>query len=1147
MDPRPKLPGLDSTNLSGKSDPATPRPDTTGGDRGTVQRPAGEAPHVLNGDFPFGSIAGPIRTSDASQSASSYLFLSPTEHIGELGRLGPYRVVRLLGEGGMGFVFRAEDDGLQRPVALKVMRPEVAAEATAKERFLREGRAAAAIQSDHVITIYQVGEANGVPFLAMQYLDGQNLDQWLKNWQKTKNRPVQASAVVRVAKDLLKGLVAAHEKGLIHRDIKPANLWVEAKTSRIKLLDFGLAKADGSDKGLTHSGQVLGTAAYMAPEQARGLHVDARADLFSVGVVLHRMIAGQSPFQQSTYNATIIAIVTEEPPPAASFGVVPDDLAELIDRLLAKRPEDRPASAKAALAVVLEVEQRLRSGLPPSSGVVAVPGAPVRPPEVRPGPDPRDVVVDQMEALEIVDVVNPLTETTNRPVATHLVPRVSGPPLPRPPRPIPHSPAPRSRPSVHALPVERERDIAPKWKGRWALYGIIASGVVAVFLIGAVVMIVAKMRPDREKASSRYNEPDASSTDRGSGSTAPSGLGAPGGISPPGGGMPGGLPGPGGISPPGGGIPGGLPGPGATTPPGGLPSGPGATTPPGGLPSGPGLTTPPSGLPPGPGPTTPPGGLPSGPGGITPSGGGVTLPGGPPGPGGIKSPGSGVPTQGGTPRPGPAWGPSIGGWAENRPPLAGQVKPFYAIAFDVEKGDVYTVSPHPIAENTTGTLRRYAYPNFKLKGEYHLPNLATRAVLDPAAGLLYLASVTNGNPRVANEAFDRSSAIGNVQIFDLNSIRSGTIAQSAAIKPTATVTLNQVINGMELSPDGKSLYVVTSHKMNNKTISTLRWISTGEQKSVKYQELPDFALDMCLSADKKHLLLIENLKVKGAPSNVRVFDTVNWSFDTPIQLPGSASDIAPATGDRFVAAIPDDPATPAISNLYVFDGERTKVVTIPGSQASNNNYVKFTPDSKYLFVTSFGGVHPGVANRTGRSGLQPPGGGFGSPLPRFGGNQPFGFGQLPGSLGATVGGIENAGLDVFKVSDPADPQSYKKVASVRQSGNLHVGGYFHISPDGKYIVFHTGAVLAVERVTENAAAGSEAGGFALPGGGTGGFSPSGGGPGPGGVNPTPPLMGPGGAGPKPIPGGIAPTPPPGGGSTPPDGFSSSGAGSPTSV
>jgi serine/threonine protein kinase len=414
----------------------------------------------------------------------------------------------------MGFVFRAEDDGLQRPVALKVMRPEVAAEPTAKERFLREGRAAAAIKSDHVITIYQVGEANGVPFLAMEYLDGLNLDEWLKTWQKSKNRPVAATAVVRVAKDLLKGLAAAHEKGLIHRDIKPANLWVEAKTSRIKLLDFGLAKPLVGAVELTARGAAPGTPSYMAPEQARELPLDARADLFSVGVVLYRMIAGNSPFQRESLYATLAALVEHDPPPSASFRVVPDDLAGLIDRLLAKSPDGRPASAKAALAVVLEVEQQLRPVRPASSGVVPVPVPPIRSPEVRPEP------IAERDVVE-VEWVEPPSEITTRPITIPLAPRIpSPPPSPEPvrPSPTPRSwssarplsekdepevtaknrarPGPRKGPYPEPVREEDESDDTPrkfkkrKTTGLW--HGLIATGIVLVLLVVVVAIMIAK-------------------------------------------------------------------------------------------------------------------------------------------------------------------------------------------------------------------------------------------------------------------------------------------------------------------------------------------------------------------------------------------------------------------------------------------------------------------------------------------------------------------------------------------------------------------------------------------------------------------------------------------------------------------------------
>jgi hypothetical protein len=474
---------------------------------------------VLDGDFPFESIADSTPSSHPVRPAGYYPFLSPTDRPGELGRLGPYRVVKLLGEGGMGFVFRGEDEGLLRPVALKVMRPEVAADPALRYRFTREGRAAAGIKSDHVITIYQVGEANGVPFLAMEYLDGLNLDDWLNAWRKVKKKAIPATVVVRVAKDVLKGLMAAHEKGMIHRDIKPANLWVESGTSRVKLLDFGLTRGGESDKGLTRNGQVLGTPAYMAPEQARGLTVDARADLFSVGVVLYRMIAGRNPFQRDSVFATLTALAIDHPPPANSFGVVPEDLAGLIDRLMAKSPDGRPATTKAALAVVVEVERQLRGQAPASPVVAAVPISPVvRPPAppvvapvpaapvvwppARPAPVPKPEVVEGVEVvdgIEVVDdieVVNPPTEETVRPTPTRPVTPV---PAPAPPprsrvRAQPTS-SPGSRPAVRALPPEPSPDLFPRRKnGGWGKYAILASVIVALLVFVAVVIIVVDNR-----------------------------------------------------------------------------------------------------------------------------------------------------------------------------------------------------------------------------------------------------------------------------------------------------------------------------------------------------------------------------------------------------------------------------------------------------------------------------------------------------------------------------------------------------------------------------------------------------------------------------------------------------------------------------
>jgi serine/threonine protein kinase len=279
-------------------------------------------------------------------SGYQFPFLSrPDPNAGGLGQLGPFQVVELLGEGGMGFVFRAEDEALRRAVALKVMRPEVAAKPTAKERFLREGRTAAAVKSDHVVTIHQVGEANGVPFLAMELLDGVSLEDWLL----THPGPAPAEMTSVVARDVLKGLAEAHGKGLVHRDIKPANLWVEKGTGRIKVLDFGLTRPAAGDVGLTGAGQILGSPAYMAPEQAAGEKLDARADLFSLGVVLYRMAFGANPFQRETVYATMAALSTVVPPSAVRANALPEDLARLIDRLMARDPGGRPKDARIAL------------------------------------------------------------------------------------------------------------------------------------------------------------------------------------------------------------------------------------------------------------------------------------------------------------------------------------------------------------------------------------------------------------------------------------------------------------------------------------------------------------------------------------------------------------------------------------------------------------------------------------------------------------------------------------------------------------------------------------------------------------------------------------------------------------------------------
>ena len=261
---------------------------------------------------------------------------------GELGALGPYRVLKELGRGGMGAVYRAIDTRLDRTVALKVLLPALAADPAARERFLREAKAAAKLSHDNVVTVYEADERDGVPYIAMQLLQGYPLDQYLK----TKGAPPLAH-VVRIGIEAARGLAAAHALGLVHRDIKPANLWLESPNGRVKVLDFGLAKPVGTDAELTKSGAVVGTPAFMSPEQARGLKVDHRTDIFSLGAVLYRVLAGRNPFAGANMMAVLMALGTEDPMPLRELNAeVPAALAELIHRMLAKKPEDRPQSAR---------------------------------------------------------------------------------------------------------------------------------------------------------------------------------------------------------------------------------------------------------------------------------------------------------------------------------------------------------------------------------------------------------------------------------------------------------------------------------------------------------------------------------------------------------------------------------------------------------------------------------------------------------------------------------------------------------------------------------------------------------------------------------------------------------------------------------
>ncbi len=269
-------------------------------------------------------------------------FLQPSDEPGRMGRLGTFGIIRVVGRGGMGVVLHAFDPHLTRDVAIKVIDPQLANNEVARQRFCREARAAAAVTHDNLVAVHQVDEdeASGLPYLVMQLINGESLEQRLKRIGKMT--PLE---VARLGMQAAAGLAAAHAGGLIHRDIKPANILMETPADRVKLTDFGLARA-AEDVKLTRTGFVAGSPLYMAPEQARGDEVDARSDLFSLGSVLYEAAAGTHPFDAKTPLTVLRRVTDETPPPLSDVNPdVPEWLSEIVDRLLAKNAADRYQSA----------------------------------------------------------------------------------------------------------------------------------------------------------------------------------------------------------------------------------------------------------------------------------------------------------------------------------------------------------------------------------------------------------------------------------------------------------------------------------------------------------------------------------------------------------------------------------------------------------------------------------------------------------------------------------------------------------------------------------------------------------------------------------------------------------------------------------
>ncbi|HLW64807.1 MAG TPA: serine/threonine-protein kinase [Gemmataceae bacterium] len=337
-------------------------------------KPAEPAPLVMELVNPPATDKTAVAGVRPTATYEVFNFMSPCEKPGYLGCVANFRVRELIGEGGMGYVFLAEDKYLKRPVALKVMKPRVVRKKRCWGWFIDEARATSALQSDRMATIYQIGEHRGGLFLAMELLYGESLEARLKR----ARLPLEMA--LWVAQETARGLALVHRVGICHRDIKPPNLWLNVprnidlngaevlrtygdrkvwtafddhEYTGVKILDFGLARLKEGGRGRQKTGEILGTPWYMAPEQARGEKGSARSDLFSFGVVLYRMLSGQLPFSGDTALEVLTAMISSTPKPVLELNPgIPSALADLTMQLLANRPEHRPEGA-------LEVVERL--------------------------------------------------------------------------------------------------------------------------------------------------------------------------------------------------------------------------------------------------------------------------------------------------------------------------------------------------------------------------------------------------------------------------------------------------------------------------------------------------------------------------------------------------------------------------------------------------------------------------------------------------------------------------------------------------------------------------------------------------------------------------------------------------------------------
>jgi eukaryotic-like serine/threonine-protein kinase len=309
--------------------------------------------------------------------------------IGPGGRIGRFEIMRTLGRGAMGTVYLARDPRIDRQVAVKTLRdpsatPELAAEVEA--RFRNEAKIAGRLQHPNVVTIYEAGREEGVLYIAMEYVDGEPLNQY------AATRSLGVAEKVELVRQAALALGHAHENGVLHRDVKPGNILV-TRDGQVKVADFGIGKLVAGGGGLTRTGQLVGSPAYMSPEQIRGGALDARSDLFSLGVVLYELLTGVRPFPGNSMTTLVYQILhTEARDPLAAGKDLPPVAREVFTRLLAKSPENRPADAAEFTREVARLgraDVRRQVVAAPVSAPAAARGPALPPSEPSPPPPPR--------------------------------------------------------------------------------------------------------------------------------------------------------------------------------------------------------------------------------------------------------------------------------------------------------------------------------------------------------------------------------------------------------------------------------------------------------------------------------------------------------------------------------------------------------------------------------------------------------------------------------------------------------------------------------------------------------------------------------------------------------------------------------------